>query len=265
MTRDPQTDPSPATADSAAAAAALPIHAYAAILQEALAAAARDEADAILRAAELVADTVAADGVVHLFGSGHSALVAAECVGRSGALVPLNQVLDRTEDLAERLPGYGRVLAEHYHQQYGLRPGETLVAVSNSGINPLGVDLALDARARGLQVIAITNLRQSRELTSRHGSGQRLFEVADVVLDNHAPFGEAVLELPGVAQRVASVGTITGSFLINAVMASAVQALAARGVEPPILVSENAGLVDADERNAALRRRWHGRLRRAGV
>jgi uncharacterized phosphosugar-binding protein len=245
--------------------AALPVHAYAGILQDALAATARDEADAILRAAALVAATVAADGVVHLFGSGHSALVAAECVGRSGALVPLNQLIDRTEDLAERLPGYGRVLADHYDQQYGLRAGETLVVVSNSGINPLGIDLALDARERGLAVIAITNVRQSRELASRHPSGERLFEVADVRLDNHAPFGEAVLELPGVAQRVASVGTITGSYLINAVMAAAVQHLAARGIEPPILVSENAGFEEADARNAALRRRWHGRLRRAGV
>ena len=262
MTDDPKPDPVPS---AAADAAALPVHAYARLLHEALAEAARDEADAIVRAAELVADTVAADGVVHLFGSGHSALVAAESVGRSGSLVPLNQVLDRTEDLAERLPGYGRTLAEHYHQQYGLQPGETLVVVSNSGINPLGIDLALAARERGLTVIAITNVRQSRELTSRHASGQHLFEVADVVLDNHAPFGEAALTLPGVAQRVASVGTITGCFLINAVMTAAVQALAARGVEPPILVSENAGYPDADERNAALRRRWHGRLRRAGV
>ncbi len=252
--RRPDTDP-----------AALPVHAYAELLRDALAATARDEASAILAAAGFVTDTVAADGVVHLFGSGHSALVAAECVGRSGALVPLNQIIDRTEDLAERLPGYGRVLAEFYDQQYGLKPGETLVVISNSGINPLGIELALDARERGLAVIAITNVRQSRSLPSRHPGGARLFELADVTLDNHAPHGEAALALPGVAQRVASVGTITGSYLINAVLAAAVQGLVGRGVEPPILVSENAGIGGADERNAALRRRWQGRLRRAGV
>jgi uncharacterized phosphosugar-binding protein len=260
MNDDTPHEPIP-TAD----AAAIPVHAYVTVLRDALAATAHDEGDAILRAAEFVERTVAADGVVHLFGSGHSALVAAESVGRSGALVPLNQLVDRTEDLAERLPGYGRVLADFYDQQYGLRAGETLVVISNSGINPLGIDLALDARERGLAAIAITNVRQSRSLRSRHPSGKRLFEVADVVLDNHAPFGEAALELPGVPQRVASVGTVTGSFLINAVMAAAVQALAARGIEPPILVSENAGIEDADARNAALRRRWQGRLRRAGV
>ena len=245
--------------------AALTVHAYAELLRDALAATARDEAASILAAASFVIDTVAADGVVHLFGSGHSALVAAECVGRSGALVPLNQLIDRSEDLAERLPGYGRVLAEHYDQQYGLKPGETMVVISNSGINPLGIELALDARERGLAVIAITNVRQSRSLAARQPGSGRLFEVADVTLDNHAPHGEAALALPGVAQRVASVGTVTGAYLINAVLATAVQGLAKRGIDPPILISENAGIADADARNAALRRRWQGRLRRAGV
>ena len=251
--------------DARRAAAALPVVAYAELLRDALAAAARDEADAVLAAAALVTDTIVADGVVHLFGSGHSALVAADPVGRSGALVPLNQIVDRTEDMAERLPGYGRTLALHYHQQYGLEAGETLVVVSNSGINPLPIDLALAARERGLAVIAITNVRQSRALASRHPNGLRLFEVADVTLHNHAPPGEAALQLPGVPQRVASVGTVTGSYRVNAVLAAAVQTLAERGLEPPILVSENAGIADADERNAALRRRWKGRLRRAGA
>lgn len=243
----------------------LPVHAYARHLNEALGAAARDQADAVLAAGELVAETVERGGIVHLFGSGHSALVAAEPVGRSGALVPLNQIVDRTEDLAERLPGYGRVLADFYDQQYGLRKGETLIAISNSGINPLPIELAQAARARGLRVIAITNVEQSRASISRHPSGLRLFESADVVLHNHAPAGEALLEVPGVPVRVASVGTVTGAYLVNALLVAAVQALVARGVEPPIFVSENAGIEDADARNAAARRRYQGRLRRAGV
>lgn len=256
MSDQRRTDADPAT---------LPVHAYADALREALAATARDESAAIMRASEHVTDTLAAGGIVHLFGSGHSALVAADPVGRSGGLVPLNQIIDRSEDMAERLPGYGRTLALHYDQQYGMEAGETLVVVSNSGINPLPIDLAMVGRERGLVVIAITNVRQSRALPSRHPNGQHLFEVADVTLDNHAPPGEAALELPGVPQRVASVGTVTGSYLVNAVLAAAVQELVRRGLEAPILVSENAGILDADERNAALRRRWKGRLRRAGA
>src|SRR5690625_3705893 len=100
-------------------AAALPVHAYSRQLVRALEVCAEAEADALLRAGRLLADTVAAGGIIHLFGSGHSALVAADPVGRSGSLACLNQVLDRTEDLAERLPGYGTTLAEFYDQQYG--------------------------------------------------------------------------------------------------------------------------------------------------
>lgn len=243
----------------------LPVHVYARHLSEALEATARDEADAILAAGDRVADTVEGGGIVHLFGSGHSALVAAEPVGRSGALVPLNQIVDRTEDLAERLPGYGRILADFYDQQYGLREGETLIAISNSGINPLPIELAQAARERGLSVVAITNVEQSRASMSRHPSGLRVFELADVVLHNHAPFGEALLELPGVPAKVASVGTVTGAYLVNALLAAAVQALVTRGVEPPVFVSENSGIEDADARNKTARRRYFGRLRRAGV
>lgn len=140
-----------------------------------------------------------------------------------------------------------------------------LIVISNSGINPLPIELAEAGRARGLTVVAITNVKQSRQLTSRHASGVRLIEVADIVLDNHAPHGEAVLELPGVAEKVATVGTITGAFLVNALLAGAVQELAQQGEEPPLYTSENVGAGNAAARNAALRHKYQGRLRRAGV
>jgi len=243
----------------------IPVHEYSRALVRALETSAQKEADALMQAGRLLADTVAGGGIIHLFGSGHSALVAGEPVGRAGALICLNQVIDRTEDLAERLPGYGTTLAEFYDQQYGLQDGETLVVISNSGINPLPVELAEEGRRRGLNVIAITNVSQSQKQQPRVESGKRLFEVADVVLDNHAPPGEAVLELPGLDVKVATVGTVTGAFLVNSMLVACVQELVRRGLEPPILVSENTGDPEADARNAELRRRYRGRLRRFGV
>lgn len=241
------------------------VFAYASHLSDALLVAAEDEVHRLVEGGRVIAATVARGGVVHLFGAGHSALVAADPVGRAGSLAPLNQIVDRSEDMAERLPGYGRLLAQHYDQQYGLREGETLIVVSNSGVNPLPIELAMAARERGLSVVAITNLAQSSAQESRHESGKRLFEVAHVALDNHAPAGESLLQIPGVRQRVASVGTITGAFLVNSVLAVAVHELAKAGVEPPILVSENQGDDGAAQRNAELRSRYAGRLRRAGV
>lgn len=95
--------------------------------------------------------------------------------------------------------------------------------------------------------------------------GKRLFEVAGVVLDNHALPGETVLELPGLSTKIATVGTVTGVFLVNSVLAACVQELVRRGSEPPVLVSENTGDSSADARNARLRERYRGRLRRFGV
>lgn len=223
------------------------------------------ELEAIGRAAGLVAGAVRAGGVVHLFGSGHSSLAAAEAVYRSGSLAPLNQIVDRTEDLAERIEGYGAALMAGYAQQYGLEAHDALIVISNSGRNPLPIEVALAARERGIGVVAVTNLSQSRALASRHGSGRRLFEVADVVLDTHAPAGEAALELPGSRQAAAPVSSFAALFLVNAVVLEAARSLEAGGAEAPLLRSENAADEDAARHNAALLERYRGRLRRFGV
>lgn len=239
------------------------VTAYLEAVQSALSAAARAESETLERGATLLAQSVAAGGVVHTFGSGHSELVARELVGRSGSLVPINQLIDKTEDLAERLPGYGQTLVAFYDQQYQLRSGEVIIVISNSGINPLPIDIALASQERGLKVIGITNQEQSRTLTSRHPSGRRLFEIADVTLHNHAPPGEAALSLGDA--KVGTLATITGAFLINCLLIRTLQRLTDMGHTPPVLLSENHTHDDALSHNATLRRRYQGRLRRAGV
>lgn len=236
---------------------------YLKTVQAALTAIAHHEAQALQHAADVIARSIAAGGVLHTFGSGHSELVARELVGRSGSLVPINQLIDKTEDLAERLPGYGTILAEFYDQQYQLRPGEVIIIISNSGINPLPIDIALACQKRGLSVIAITNREQSQTLSSRHPSGKRLFEVADVTLHNHAPAGEATLTLGNA--KVGTLATITGAFLMNCLLIKTLETLTAMGHTPPVFLSENHTHDDALSHNATLRRRYQGRLRRAGV
>jgi uncharacterized phosphosugar-binding protein len=231
----------------------------------ALTAAAAVEAEAIDAAAALIATSIISDGVLHVFGSGHSQLVAKEIVGRSGSLIPVNEIIDRTEDLAERIEGYGTRLVEYYAEQYQLRRGEAVIVISNSGVNPLPVEVALSCREHGLSVIVITNVQQSEQARSRHSSGKRLFELADVVLHNHAPEGEAALELPGLDTKVGTIATLTGAFLINAVMARTAERLLADGHEPPVYLSENHARPDAARHNSDLRARYQGRLRRFGA
>lgn len=219
----------------------------------------------ITQAGALVHESLAAGGVLHTFGSGHSQLVAKDIVGRSGAFIATNEIIDRTEDMAEQVEGYGTRLLEYYDNQYQLVPGEVIIVVSNSGVNPLPIEIAAGARERGLHSVAITNVAQSAQLPSRHSSGKRLFEVASIAISTHAPAGEATVNLPGASAPVGTVATAVGTAIINAIVVAAQHAALQAGNELPVYVSENDGVVGAAKRNEALRKRYQGRLRRFGV
>lgn len=221
------------------------------------------ELPTIREAGGFIADAIEQGGLVHVFGSGHSELIAREIVGRAGGLVPINEIVDGTFGRAERVEGYAAELLTGYDLQYELRAGEVLVVISNSGINPLPIEAAQFAKARGLRVVAITNRAQSAAATSRHSSGQRLFEVADVAIDSHGVTGDAIVPVPGLEARVGAGSTLSGAFIVNLMVLSAVEALLERGEEPPVLVSQN--LPGTDTRNQALWARYRGRLRQSGA
>ena len=217
------------------------------------------------QAASVVAKSIGRGGIIHTFGSGHSSLVAAEIVGRTGCPVGINQIIDKTEDMAERLNGYGSILMKHYEQQYQLLAEDCLIVISNSGRNPLPIEVALEGKRRGLVTIAITNVTQANQLTSRHESGQNLVQVADIVLDTHLAMGEAALELPRSNLAVAPISSFAGIYIIQALILEALEKLEQAGQDIPIFQTENAEFKHADEHNAALRKRYQGRLRRFGV
>ncbi len=162
-----------------------------------------------------ITQSLVAGGLLHLFGSGHSGMVAQEMVHRAGGLACIGQITDPTGGFAENVPGYGRKLAEKYHQQYGLEPGEWLIVISNSGKNASPIDVALYAREQGLRVLGLCSLSASRHNRSEHPCGLCLHEVVDVVLDNGSPNGDAVMELPGNPLKAGPTSTLTGAFLLN--------------------------------------------------
>jgi uncharacterized phosphosugar-binding protein len=216
-------------------------------------------AAAIARLAPLIGGSVAAGGVVHTFGSGHSELISREIIGRAGGLVCVTGIIDPTGGFIENLPGYGQKLVERYDRQYQLLPGETVIVISNSGKNASPIDVALYAKAKGLHVAALTCLAMSRVTPSQHASGKRLFEVADHVLDNGGVPGDAVVEL-GDGTSAGPTSTLIGCSVLNWLMLSVVEWLRANGHPLPVLRSQNSP--GAIEHNRELGARYKGRLSR---
>lgn len=212
----------------------------------------------VAQAARRIAESLAGGGILHIFGSGHSAMIGREVTHRAGGLVPVSLISDPSEGMAERIEGYGKVLLEAYAKKYGLEARETMIVVSTSGRNPVPIEVALEAKERGLYTIAITSVEYSRVSASRHGSGKRLFEVVDLVLDNCVPPGDAIVEVKGLGQRVGASSTLAGALLINMLMLRVTEELLGLGVTPPILKSQN--LEGADEFNRKILEKYKGRL-----
>lgn len=201
--------------------------------------------DAMDAAAALVADTIAADGLIRPFGTGHSHLIATEMYQRAGgfgAVMPLlegNLMMHEgglKSGTLERLPGYAAALLS-------VRPVEKrdlLIVISQSGRNAAPIEMTLECKKRGMKTIAITSLAHSQSTDSRHESGKRLFEIVDVALDNGCAVGDAALTIDPPGITVASLSNIAGMFIWHTVSAIAVEKLAARGIKPLVFMSGNA-------------------------
>ncbi|WP_219469534.1 sugar isomerase domain-containing protein [Nonomuraea rhizosphaerae] len=225
------------------------------------------QAEQVSAAAALFVASLRAGGVVNAFGSGHSEAIAMEIAGRAGGLVPSNRLTPRdlvlyggeppgvlTSEL-ERDPSIA-------HRIYGLAPVEpqdVFVIISSSGVNGTVVELATIVKERGHPLIALTSVEHSTRMTSRHPSGGKLLDVADVVLDNGAPYGDSILELPG-GGAYGAISTITSALLAQMVVTEAVDELVRLGETPPIYLSAN--IAGGDEHNRALESRYAGRIRR---
>jgi uncharacterized phosphosugar-binding protein len=219
---------------------------------------------ALDRAADAVFRSLAADGVFHVFGSGHSHALAEEVFHRAGGLVPVNAIQETfltpltppaLSGQLERLPGLARLILD----THDLRAGEVLLVVSNSGINAVPVEVALEGKARRLTVVALTSEQHSLLVESRHPLGKRLLEVADIVLDTCGPPGDAAVAYEGFAGRVAPTSLLAGSYILNSLVCRIVERYLAAGQVPPVYMSAN--LPGGDEHNRRLEARYRGRIR----
>jgi len=214
-------------------------------------------------ARDAVATALGADHLVYVAGSGHSHLVAEEAFYRAGGIAAAQAILDpdlmlhlgaERSTLLEREEGRAaRALAD-----YPVEPGDVVFIASNSGRNAYPIEMALACKARGATTIAITSLRHARAITSRHQSGKLLYQVTDLVLDNGGEYGDAALSV-GEDIRMGPTSTISGVFILNAILAEAVDQLSRRGVT--VDVYQSANMQGAEAAAEEMIRRWQSRSR----
>lgn len=222
-----------------------------------------NQTSSIDAAVEMIASCIGAEGIVHVFGSGHSHMMAEEVFHRAGGLMAVNAMLDPNltafgtlnAGMLERTEGYAKVILA----SFDVRADEVVVVVSNSGINPVPIELAIEARQIGAKVIAVTSAGAYAGAASRHSSGKKLAEVVDLVVDSHVPSGDAVITLPGMSAAVGATSTALGAALMNAIMVGVAERLLQTGVQPPVIVSMN--VPGGDEHNRELVARYGPRLR----
>lgn len=222
------------------------------------------EAETIRAAAVLCAQAVKDDRLIHTFGTGHSSLLASEGLFRAGGLACVSAMLEPpvtfeaggvASGFFERSRNYAPLLLARYE----VSAGDVLVVFSNSGVNAVPVEVAIEARARGLRVVAVVSKAYAGQAPRTSSGGEGLAEVADVVIDNHVPAGDAVVPFYDDEVRAASLSTVSGAFIWNALVAEVVSILEKEGIRAPVYVSSN--MPGAKENNEALVQRYRTRVR----
>lgn len=237
---------------------------YALTIQSLLTRIIESQMDQIEAAAQIVADAIANDGILYTFGTGHSHVIAEDVAYRAGGLAPVDAILEasltghekvRQSEFMERVEGMAKVIIDYYN----ITARDALVVISNSGRNAAPIEMAELARERGAPVIAITSLAHSQGTTSRHSSGKKLYQIANVVIDNQCPKGDALIQMEGLPVPVGAGSGVAGMFIMHTIIVQAVQNLLERGIQPPVFMSGN--LDGADEFNNRLLERYHGRIK----
>ena len=225
-----------------------------------------DEEDAAIdQAAQLMADAIQNGNRIFGFGCTHSCLPIQEVVYRAGSLMLINPIfapgiahLDvhpttMTTGL-EQLTGYAKVLFDNQP----IQKGDILIIISVSGRNAVPIEMAKLARERGIVVIGITSRKYTAGVTSRHPSGKKMYQFADVVIDNKVEKGDAMLSLDGLSTKFASASGITSSAIMHCLSAATIEELLSRGITPPVFIAANVD--GGTEHNAKLLKEYRDRI-----
>lgn len=220
------------------------------VIREQLARQFDEEGANMEKAAELCAESVMAGRLIHVFGCGHSQMFAMEVFYRAGGLVPVNALLiphlalfprAKLSTMQERIEGFagGYLALEDTDER------DTMIIVSISGRNAMGVDMALAAKKIGMKVVALVSRQFAQSTTPRHSCGKNLRDVADVVIDVKCVSGDAAMHMEGMPDAFCGTSTVLGMSVMESIVAQTVENCVKRGYVPPVYVSSNLDRGDA--------------------
>lgn len=201
--------------------------------------------DKIEAASGVIADAIANKNCIYIFGASHAGILAQEMFYRTGGLAVVNAILPsefmlntrpvtQTSSM-EKLNGYPAVILKHSD----IKSGDVLLLHSVSGRNTAAIEMAIIAKEMNVKTIAITNMEYTTNVTSRHSSGKKLYEVCDIVIDNCGDFEDSSMLLPNMSQKIAPTSSVIGCTIVNMIEVRTVEYLLEKGVEPPVFHSAN--------------------------
>ena len=204
--------------------------------------------DVIEHAAELCSQTIAGDGLVHLFGTGHSRIFIEEMFPRHGSFPGFHPIVElsltfhnlvvgsngqRQAMFLEHVEGLGQVILRNFV----FSAPDCFLLFSNSGVNEVVVDVALEAKRLNMPVIAVVSVEHCTASPANHSSGKKLIDIADVVIDNCTPGGDALVRIPNLDDPVGPGSTIGAATVTNALKCRVAEKLTELGKPPIVLTS----------------------------
>lgn len=223
----------------------------------------------IEKAGALMADAIAADRLIHVYGGGgHTTLVMGEMFFRAGGLANINPIMETGLSVfnqalkyleLERCVNYGRSIVKYFD----LQKEDLLIIFHNIGINAATIDAALEAKEAGVTIIAVSSSYWQNEMAPdhfiRHPSSKNLFDIADVCIDDYNRVGDCVVKIPGFETPIAPNSNLVDFYIAHRLEIEAVRQCVARGIEPPVWRSANAP--GGDEFNADYVRKYKPRVK----
>ena len=222
-----------------------------------------NEAQNIEKAGELVAESLQKNGLLYVFGCGHSHILEEELFYRAGGLAAVSPIFETCAMLhegavkssyVERMSGY----AEQVISRYPITENDCLLIVSSSGINPFPIEMAQGAASRGAKVIGISSFFYKTQ-KSRQAQGLHLPDVCDLCINNYVPVGDASIEVCSDGTKAGPVSTIASAAISNSIVLSACENLRSKGIEPKVFSSGNCP--GGDAHNSAVIGEYRDRVR----